>query len=87
MAIDRGYYRTLHAISEHDRYPMPHLQDFAINLEGKNIVSKIDLVRAYNQVPMNRADIAKTAIVTPFGLLEYLRMPGVRSEVLHLDIA
>ena len=24
---------------------------------------------------MNAADIAKTAIVTPFGLFEYLRMP------------
>ena len=70
-----GDYRALNAVSEDDRYPMPHLQDFAINLEGKNIFSKIDLVRAYNQVPMNAADIAKTAIVTPFGLFEYLRMP------------
>ena len=70
-----GDYRALNAVSEDDRYPMHHLQDFAINLEGKNIFSKIDLVRAYNQVPMNAADIAKTAIVTPFGLFEYLRMP------------
>ena len=67
-----GDYRALNAVSEDDRYPMPHLLDFAINLEGKNIFSKIDLVRAYNQVP---ADIAKTAIVTPFGPFEYLRMP------------
>ena len=70
-----GDYRALNAVSEDDRNPMPHLQDFAINLEGKNIFSKIDLVRAYNQVPMNAADIAKTAIVTPFGLFEHLRMP------------
>ena len=70
-----GDYRALNAVSEDDRYPMPHLQDFAIDLEGKNIFSKIDLVRAYNQVPMNAADIAKTAIVTPFGLFEYLSMP------------
>ena len=70
-----GEYRALNAVSEDDPYPMPHLQDFAINLEGKNIFSKIDLVRAYNQVPMHAADTAKTAIVTPFGLFEYLRMP------------
>ena len=70
-----GDYRALNAVSEEDRYPMAHLQDFAINLEGKDIFAKIDLVRAYNQVPMNAADIAKTAIVTPFGLFEYIRMP------------
>ena len=70
-----GDYRALNAVSEDDRYPMPHLQDFSIYLEGKTIFSKIDLVRAYNQVPMNAADIAKTAIVTPFGLFEYTRMP------------
>ena len=70
-----GDYRALNAASEDDRYPMPHLQDFTIQLEGKNIFSKVDLVRAYNQVPMNASDIAKTAIVTPFGLFEFKRMP------------
>ena len=70
-----GDYRALNAVSEDDRYPMPHLQDFSIHLEGKTIFSKIDLVRAYNQVLMNAADIAKTAIVTPFGLFENTRMP------------
>ena len=70
-----GDYRALNAASEDDRYPMPHLQDFTIHLEGKSIFSKVDLVRAYNQVPMNASDIAKTAIVTPFGLFEYKRMP------------
>ena len=51
------------------------MQDFAVNLIGTRVFSKVDLVRAYNQVPMNADDIAKTAIVTPFGLFEYLRMP------------
>ena len=70
-----GDYRALNAASEDDRYPMPHLQDFTIQLEGKSIFSKVDLVRAYNQVPMNASDIAKTAILTPFGLFEFKRMP------------
>ena len=70
-----GDYRALNAVSEADRYPMPHLQDFSIQLEGKTVFSKIDLIRAYNQVLMRAADVAKTAIETPFGLFEYTRMP------------
>ena len=70
-----GDYRARNAVSEDDRYPIPHMKDFAVNLIGTHVFSKVDLVRTYNQVPMNADDIAKTAIVAPFGLFEYLRMP------------
>ena len=50
-----------------------HLSD--AHLAGKRVLSKVDLVHGYHQVPVHPSDIAKTAVVTPFGLFEFLRMP------------
>lgn len=70
-----GDFRRLNKITVADRYPLPHIQTFADRLVGAKWFSKVDLYRGYHNIPMAASSIPKTAIVTPFGLFEFLRMP------------
>ncbi|XP_064470176.1 uncharacterized protein LOC135384925 [Ornithodoros turicata] len=75
-----GDYRALNLVIVPDRYPLPRLQDFTVNLHGATIFSKIDLIKAYHQIPVAPEDVKRTAITTPFGLFEFPRMPfGLRN--------
>jgi hypothetical protein len=62
-----------------DLYPPQHMEDLSARLAGKTVFSKLDLAQNY-QVPVAAKDVQKTAIITPFGLFEFLRMPfGLRN--------
>lgn len=69
-----GDFRRLNSVTRADRYPLSHIHDFTAHLSGSTIFSKLDLVRAYHQVPIAKQDIPKTTNTIPFGLFEFTVM-------------
>lgn len=69
-----GDYRRLNTVTLPDKYPLPFLHDFSSKLHDCTVFSKLDITRAYNNIPIVESDIPKTAITTPFGLFEFLRL-------------
>ena len=70
-----GDYRRLNESTFLDRYPVTHIQDLTSGLADTKIFSTVDLICGYHQIPIQEEDIPKTAIIIPFGLFEFLRMP------------
>ena len=58
-----GDYRSPNHITVRDSYPMPQLS--MVELNGRTTFSKLDLVKAYHQIPIHSDDIEKTAVTTP----------------------
>ena len=87
-----GDYRRLNNVTEPDHYPLPNIQDITSFLSGARIFSKLDLTKGYYQVPLNPADIPKTAITTLFGTYTFnyscfgLRNVGATFQHLMDDI-
>ena len=75
-----GDFRRLNLVTEPDRYPLLNMLDFADPLSGCTVFSKIYLRKCYWQVPVHPDNVAKTVVITPFGLFEFLRMAfGLRN--------
>ena len=70
-----GDYRQLNLVTKPDLYPPPHMEDLSTKLEGMKVFTTIDLRKGYWQIPVEAKDVEKTAVITPFGLWEFLRMP------------
>lgn len=70
-----GDFSCLNNFTTTDRYPVPQIHDFSVCLVGATIFSKVDLVRGYHQVLVHPQDVPKSAVITLFGLFEFLQLP------------
>ena len=69
-----GDYRRLNQVTVKDSYSIPFLHDFTENISDSTIFSSIDLFKSYHQIRIHPEHIAKTAICTPAGNWEFLKM-------------
>ena len=58
--LHAGDHRMLNRVTIPDRYPVSHIQDFTATLHSTTIFSKLNLVCAYHQIPVELSDVAKT---------------------------
>jgi hypothetical protein len=66
--MDVEHCRRLNLATRHDRNPLPSILDLSNKLHGCKVLSCIDLVKGYHQIPMAAHDVAKMTIIMPFGL-------------------
>ncbi len=67
-------------MSKLDRYPIPKIEDLFSQLSGDKSFSKLDLSRAYLQIPLTEESKELVVINTRKGLFRYTRLPyGVSS--------
>src|SRR3989337_2321539 len=71
MCVD---YRQLNDVTIKNKYPLPRIDDLFDQLNGAQILSKIDLRSRYHQLKIKKEDIPKTAFTTRYGLYEYTFM-------------
>jgi len=70
-----GDYSEINKQTEDDTYAMRHIHDLNAEAHGCICWGKLDLVKAYNQIIVAEEDIHKTAVATPIGTFEWLRLP------------
>ena len=69
------HYRKLNKLTVFDPEPMPTAEHMFQKLSGDKFYSKIDLSKGYWQISIPDEDIQKTALLTPDGSYEFLKMP------------
>ena len=67
-------YTRLNELTVKDNYIPPKIDDLLSRIPANCVFSKLDLEKAFFQIPIDPEDQPKTAVITPFGLYEYTVM-------------
>ena len=67
-------YRSLNEFTVNEAYPVPNIEAGLRNLAGNRFYSNLDCKSAYYSIPLDEQSIRKTAVMTPFGKYEFLRL-------------
>ena len=75
-----GDYRNLNAVTKADAEPLPLMQTVFDQLAGMQYFSKLDLLKGFNQIPVEQRSRELMAVSTPVGLYQPTVMPfGVKN--------
>jgi hypothetical protein len=68
-------FRRVNSVTKMDAHAIPRIDYLLTQLGNKKVYSTCDMASGYWQIPMDPADIEKTAFTTFWGLYEFLVMP------------
>jgi transposase InsO family protein len=75
-----GDYRNLNVVTKGDAEPLPLVQAMFDQLNGMQYFSKLDLLKGFNQIPVDQKSRELMAVSTPVGLYQPIVMPfGVKN--------
>ena len=64
----------MNEVTVKNKYPLPRIEDLFDQLRGATVFSKIDLRSGYHQLRIRPSDVPKTALITKYGLYEFMVM-------------
>ena len=68
-------YRALNKVTRKFTWPMPKVEDIFSKLNGATYFTTLDLRAGYHNIPLDKPSIPKTTFNSPFGKLEYVKVP------------